>query len=246
VGGLPPLGIELRRVRRAFGAQVALARIDLDIPQGTYLALMGSNGAGKSTLLRVIAGLAAPSAGTVSIGGVDLRRSGPGLRALVGFVSHESMLYADLPVRENLLFHARLFDLADPAATVEETAEQLDVTSFLDRPVRTLSRGMRQRATIARALLHGPRVLLLDEPYTGLDEAASASLAMLLAGLHGPDRTVIVATHELARALSGPERLIVLQRGKVVLDRPVVPGAVDSGDLAGEYLSLLRPTAGAR
>ncbi|HLF41635.1 MAG TPA: ABC transporter ATP-binding protein, partial [Acidimicrobiia bacterium] len=213
----PVLGIELDRVRRSFGPQVGLAGVDLVIPQGSYVILMGPNGAGKTTLLRVMAGLATPTAGTVRIAGIDLRHAGPGLRAQVGFVSHESMLYPDLSAADNLLFQARLFGLPRPEAAVQAVAEQLDLTRFIDRRVRHLSRGMRQRTAVARALLHEPRVVLFDEPYTGLDEAAARSLARLLRSLHTPERTLVVATHELGRALtSGAQRLVVLNGGRIV------------------------------
>lgn len=243
----PVLGIELDGVRRSFGPQVGLAGIDLVVPQGSYVVLMGPNGAGKTTLLRVMAGLAAPTAGTVRIGGVDLRRAGPGLRSLVGFVSHESMLYPDLTARDNLLFHARLFGLPRPHEAVEAVADQLDVARFLDRRVRGLSRGMRQRTAIARALLHGPRVVFFDEPYSGLDEAAALSLAFLLGSLHTPERTLVVATHELHRAFScGARRLVVLNRGRVAFDGPVEGGDDGARAFSDTYFRLLGDPVPAR
>lgn len=236
----PVLGIELDRVRRSFGPQVGLAGVDLVIPQGSYVILMGPNGAGKTTLLRVMAGLATPTAGTVRIAGIDLRHAGPGLRAQVGFVSHESMLYPDLSAADNLLFQARLFGLPRPEAAVQAVAEQLDLTRFIDRRVRHLSRGMRQRTAVARALLHEPRVVLFDEPYTGLDEAAARSLARLLRSLHTPERTLVVATHELGRALtSGAQRLVVLNGGRIVFDGPIEGDDRCARDLADTYLGLI-------
>ena len=234
---LPPLGIHLKGVTKAFGRQLALADVDLEVPQGSYVALMGANGAGKTTLLRVIAGLAAPTRGSVTIAGVEAREAGPRLRAMVGYVSHESMLYADLSARENLRFTAKLFGVADPAGAIARVSRQLGTLDFLDRPVRTLSRGMRQRVTLARALLNDPAVILLDEPYTGLDEAASASLSELLEELATPGRVVLVTLHEVARAISGPRRLVALAAGRIELDRPL-SGPED--DIAGDYLSLLR------
>ncbi len=238
--GLPPLGIHLQGVTKAFGAQLALAGVDLEIPQGSYVAVMGANGAGKTTLLKTVAGLAVPTRGTVTVAGVDMRRAGPRLRALVGFVSHESMLYPDLTARENLTFHARLFGLRDPANAVERVAELFGVGRVLDRPVRGLSRGTRQRVTLARALIHDPAVLLLDEPYTGLDEAAAASLSETLEELNTPDRVLTVTLHDVARALSGPERLVALSGGRVVLDTPIHDR---DEDVAETYLSLLRTEA---
>jgi heme ABC exporter ATP-binding subunit CcmA len=213
----PRADVELEGVTRSFGPLTALAGIDLRLPAGSAVALMGGNGAGKTTLLRVIAGLAAPTSGTVRIAGVDVRRAGPGLRALLGYVGHESMLYRDLTVRENLTFHASLHDLA--ADVVEDTATRLDVTHALDRRVRVLSRGNRQRAALARALLHDPAIVLLDEPYTGLDLESAERLTELLLGLHRRGHTVVMSVHDAAHA-AHLDRLLVLCDGRLVADGP--------------------------
>lgn len=234
---VPSLGISLEGVTKAFGAQLALDHVDLEVPQGSFVAVMGANGAGKTTLLRTIAGIVVPTAGSVRIAGVEMRRAGPKLRALIGVVAHETMLYADLTVAENLLFHAGLFGLADPREAVERASERLRVTPVLDRPVRALSRGTRQRVALARALLHDPAVLLLDEPYTGLDEAAAASLSELLEELATPERIVLVTLHDVVRAMAGPRRLVVLSAGRIALDAPI-DGR--SEDIAEAYLGLLR------
>jgi heme exporter protein A len=210
--------IELAGVARTFGPVAALVGIDLTIPAGSSVALMGGNGAGKSTLLRVIAGLAAPTTGTVRIAGVDRRRAGPGLRALVGFVGHESMLYADLTVRENLAFHASLHGLGE--AAVEEAAARFDVAHALDRTVRVLSRGNRQRASLARASLHDPAILLLDEPYTGLDLDSAERLTAIVGDLHRRGRTVVMSVHDAAHAVR-TDRLLVLADGRIAVDRSV-------------------------
>ncbi len=236
----PELGIRLAQVSKAFGAQLALDRIDLEVAQGSFVAVMGANGAGKTTLLKVISGLAAPTSGSVTIAGIEMRRAGPRLRALVGVVSHETMLYADLTTAENLRFHAKLFGLRDPREAVERAVERLDVAHVLDRPVRALSRGTRQRVALARALLHDPAVILLDEPYTGLDEAAAASLSELLETLATPERILLVTLHDVVRALSGPRRLLVLSAGRVALDEPIDGG---TDEIAQTYLGLLRSEA---
>ena len=238
---LPELGIRLRGVSKAFGGQLALSGVDLDVPQGSYVAVMGANGAGKTTLLKIIAGLAAPTKGSVTIAGVETKKAGPKLRALVGVVGHEIMLYPDLTARENLMFHARLFGVKDRAAAVDEAAELLTVRRYLDKPVRALSRGTKQRVALARALLHKPAVILLDEPYTGLDEAAALSLSALLEELNTPERVLMVTLHDVARAISGPERLIVLSGGKIVLDTPTHERG---RDVAQTYLELLRSEVG--
>jgi heme ABC exporter ATP-binding subunit CcmA len=214
---IPTVDVELEGVSRHFGPLSALAGIDLSLPAGTSVALMGANGAGKTTLLRVIAGLVAPTTGIVRIGGIDRQRAGPGLRALIGFVGHESMLYRDLTVRENLAFHASLFDLSDEV--VEAVAARFDLASALDRPVRVLSRGNRQRAALARALLHTPPILLLDEPFTGLDAESADRLTDLLVGLHRLGHTVVLSAHDAGHAELA-ERLVVLAEGRVVVDRP--------------------------
>jgi heme ABC exporter ATP-binding subunit CcmA len=218
--------IELAGVARTFGPVAALVGIDLTIPAGASVALMGGNGAGKSTLLRVIAGLAAPTMGTVRLAGVDRRRAGPGLRALVGFVAHESMLYADLTVRENLAFHASLHGLGE--AAVEEAAARFDVAHALDRTVRVLSRGNRQRASLARASLHDPAILLLDEPYTGLDLDSAERLTAIIGDLHRRGRTVVMSVHDAAHAVQA-DRLVVLADGRIVVDRPVGEDACADG-----------------
>jgi heme exporter protein A len=236
----PELGIRLQGVTKAFGAQRALADVDLEVPQGSYVAVMGANGAGKTTLLKVISGLAAPTGGSVTIAGIEMRKAGPRLRAQVGFVSHETMLYADLTTRENLRFHAKLFGLPRPKDAAELAADRLDVAHVLDKPVRALSRGTRQRVALARALIHDPAVILLDEPYTGLDEGAAASLSELLEALATPERIVMLTLHDVVRALSGPRRLLVLSSGRVALDEPA-DGSTDA--MASTYLELLRSEA---
>jgi len=240
VTGRPALGIALSQVSKAFGAQLALDHVDLEAPQGSFVAVMGANGAGKTTLLKVISGLAAPTAGSVTIAGIEMRKAGPKLRALVGVVSHETMLYADLTTEENLRFHAKLFGLPDPREAVERAVERLAVAHVLDKPVRALSRGTRQRVALARALLHDPAVILLDEPYTGLDEAAAASLSELLEGLATPERILMLTLHDVVRALSGPRRLLVLSGGRIALDEPI-DGSTDQ--MAETYLGLLRAEA---
>jgi heme exporter protein A len=234
----PRADIELEGVARTFGPVHALVGVDLAIPAGSKVALMGDNGAGKTTLLRVIAGLAAPTSGTVRIAGVDRRRAGSGLRAMVGYVGHESMLYGELTVRENLAFHASLHDL--PARVVVEVAERLDVDRALDRPVRTLSRGNRQRAALARALLSDPAIVLLDEPYTGLDLDSADRLAGLLDGLHRRGHTVVMAVHDVTHAAQA-QRLVVLSAGRPVLDRAVADEAEVAGMVARLRSARLRP-----
>mgnify|MGYP006269561291 CR=1 FL=1 len=208
-----------------FGYQRVLKGIDLTVEEGEYVALMGPNGAGKTTLLRLAAGLSTPSSGSVSIAGVDLGKAGPGLKRRIGFVSHESMLYPDLTGRENLAFHAELFGVTDLDEQLAVLDELLDLAPILERPAGVLSRGNRQRLTLARALLHAPRILLLDEPFTGLDEASTERLLDILQRLVADGRTVIMTTHDRAILDAGPRRLVVISNGVVSEDRPITPKA---------------------
>lgn len=249
---LPQTGVEAHTTRstlviegvdKEFGWVPVLRDVSLRIEEGEYVALMGSNGAGKTTLLRMVAGLSTPTAGVVSIAGVDMRRAGPGLRRRIGFVSHESLLYPDLTGRENLTFHAKLFGVADPEVAIAGLSELLDLDPILDRKAGVLSRGNRQRLTLARALLHGPRIVLLDEPFTGLDEVSSNRLLDILDRLVASGRTVVMTTHDRAIAEAGPRRLVVLADGAVSVDRalPEPTRVVEESALTTEATAFTRP-----
>ena len=216
-------------VGKDFGYHHVLRDVSFSVEEGEYIALMGSNGAGKTTLLRMIAGLSRPSAGSVSIAGVDLRRAGPGLQRRIGFVSHESLLYPELTGRENLAFQAELFGVESFDAAIASLDELLDLAPILDRPAGVLSRGNRQRLTLARALMHAPRVLLLDEPFTGLDEASTNRLLKILKTLVDSGRTVIMTTHDRMIVESGPTRLIRIDGGGIAEDRSITPSTPHAG-----------------
>lgn len=214
-------------VGKDFGYYHVLRDVHFTVEEGEYIALMGSNGAGKTTLLRMIAGLSRPTAGSVSIAGVDLRRAGPGLRRRIGFVSHESLLYPELTGRENLEFHAKLFGVENVDAAIASLDELLELAPILDRQAGVLSRGNRQRLTLARALLHAPRVLLLDEPFTGLDEESSKRLLHILQMLVDSGRTVIMTTHDRSILEAGPRRLIRIEGGTLHEDRVIAPAQIE-------------------
>ena len=222
-------------VGKDFGYHHVLRDVSFSVEEGEYIALMGSNGAGKTTLLRMIAGLSRPTNGAVTIAGVDLRRAGPGLRRRVGFVSHESLLYPELTGRENLEFHARLFGVEDAAAAIAALDEILDLAPILDRQAGVLSRGNRQRLTLARALMHAPRILLLDEPFTGLDEESSHRLLRILQALVNSGRTVIMTTHDRAILEAGPRRLIRIEGGTLYEDRVLEPASVAAPAVNDDY-----------
>ena len=201
-------------LEKRFGPVAALRGIDLEVPAATTLAVLGPNGAGKSTLLRLMAGLARPTAGTLRVGnpGDDRRRT----RGRVGYLAHASFLYPALTARENLIFAARLYGVLDPRRRAAELLEAQGLAAVADRPAGGFSRGMAQRLAIARGLVHDPPIVLLDEPYTGLDRAAAQALTERLRELRAAGRTLVLVTHELSRAGELADRAVVLARGRIV------------------------------
>lgn len=217
-----PAMIEIRGLVKAYGLQPVLRKLDLSIGRGEFVALLGPNGSGKSTLLRQLAGLTQPTAGTITIGGWELPREAAAVRAQIGMVSHKLLLYDNLSARENLTFFARLYNLpaAEARSRIEALLTRVGLARRGDDLVRTYSRGMQQRLSIARALLHRPHVLLMDEPYTGLDQDASQVLDALLSEAHAEGHTIVMTTHELNRAATLPTRIVILSRGVVGYDQP--------------------------
>jgi heme exporter protein A len=206
--------IAVRDLEKRFGFAVALAGLDLEVRRGAALAVLGPNGAGKSTLLRLLAGLTRPSRGSVEISG--RRAHGREARAQIGLVAHATFLYPALTARENLVFAARLHGVGDPAARAERLLAEAGLDGIADRPVGGFSRGMAQRVAIARGLVHDPAVLLLDEPFTGLDRRSVARLAERLAELRGDGRTLVLVAHDPAAAARLCDAAIVLARGRIV------------------------------
>lgn len=202
-----------RGVERRFAAVPVLRGVDLDIRRGTSVALFGSNGAGKTTLLRIIAGLMRASRGSVCVFGKTLRDD-HALRGRIGVVAHECFLYGDLSARENLAYYARLYRVSDQQRG-ERLLEELGLGAAADRPVRTYSRGMLQRLALARAVLHRPDLLLLDEPFTGLDPRGAGLLAAMLAELRSQQVTIILTTHDFSRGLAAADAVVLLHGGRV-------------------------------
>jgi len=206
-------------IERAFGSARVLRGVDLTVQAGSLHLVLGPNGAGKTTLLRILAGLTRPSAGTVLVEGRSLREF-PELRRGIGLLSHQSLLYDDLTPLENLEFTARLYGIASPRDAARGSIESVGLSDRMNDPVRRLSRGMVQRVAIARALIHEPGVLLLDEPFTGLDPRAAERLLELLSGRLAANRGVVLVTHSPGDAWSLAGRVSVLVRGKWVVDEP--------------------------
>ncbi|HXD48576.1 MAG TPA: heme ABC exporter ATP-binding protein CcmA, partial [Gemmatimonadaceae bacterium] len=210
-----PSTVEVSAVSRSFGRRLAVDRVDLSLSAGDCLALFGPNGAGKTTLLRLIAGLLKPSAGTVTVAGRSLRDN-PQARALVGLISHQSMLYGALTARENVEFAARLYGVADVRDAARRALERMQVADRADAPVKQLSRGLQQRVSIARSVVHEPSVVLLDEPYTGLDAIGGAALTEMLHGLRAAGAALVLVTHNVDEGLAVASQAAVMIAGRVV------------------------------
>lgn len=210
--------IAVQGLTQRYGFNTVLQDIHLEVDDGAFVTLVGPNGAGKSTLLRIVATLLAPSAGSVKVGGWPLPRHADRVRRHIGLVSHHSLLYGDLSAEENLLFVARLYGLGDEARLIAAALERVGLRARRRDPVRTFSRGMLQRLTLARATLHQPDVLLLDEPYTGLDQEASELLDDLLRREQAAGRTILMITHDLTRGLNLCDRIVILNRGHLARD----------------------------
>jgi heme exporter protein A len=229
--------IELRKLTKSFGSKYALRGVSLRVMPGESLVIFGPNGAGKSTLIRILSSLSRPTSGTVHIGGFDLATHADGIRRHLGVVSHAPLLYDSLTAEENLRFFAGLYGMSGPEPRITALLGQVGLTTRRGDLVRTFSRGMVQRLAIARALLHDPQVLLLDEPDTGLDPQAAEMLHDLLvqvsrgAGERGsrgekaqegpptpPQRTLVTVTHSLERGLAIADRLVILANGRLVFE----------------------------
>jgi len=207
--------IEIKGLIKAFGSRLVLRGITLHVDAGEFVTLVGPNGAGKTTLIRILATLSRPSAGRVLLGGCDLNEDPMVVRRMIGLVSHRTLLYDDLSGEQNLLFYAQLYDVARPKTRAEELLRQVGLWGRQHDPVSTYSRGMQQRLAIARALLHNPPVLLLDEPDTGLDRQAAATLGALLRQTDLGQRTVLMTTHNLEYAAAWGERVAILVNGQI-------------------------------
>jgi heme exporter protein A len=214
--------LQTKNLVKTFGARTVLRDLNLTVKQGEFVMLLGPNGAGKTTLLRILAMLMRPTGGKVELAGIPSDKAKPSIRELIGVISHQTFLYEDLNAYENLNFYGQLYGVANPKQRVNQVLEIVGLTNRAQDRVRTYSRGMQQRLSIARAILHDPPILLLDEPDTGLDRQASDMLSNLIRAMaiDGTSRTVLMTTHNLERGLAMCNRVIVLANGKLVQDVP--------------------------
>jgi len=212
------LALDSRQIEKKFGYSYAVRSIDLQIRRGEFVALFGRNGAGKTTFLKIAATLMRPTRGALSIEGYDIGKEPENARRRIGFLSHNTFVYRDLSALDNLKFFCRLYGVEDSDDRLLGILDRVGLRKRASDPVRAFSRGLQQRVGIARALLHDPPLILLDEPYTGLDANASETLNQLLDGAVTAGKTVILTTHDVNQGLRAATRAVIVDRGTVVHD----------------------------
>jgi heme exporter protein A len=207
--------IKVRKLVKRFGLKAILKGLDFEVEQGEFVALLGPNGAGKTTFLRILAALSRPTIGEVNIAGHGLPAEASAIRRVIGVVSHQPLLYGDLTAEENLRFYGMMYDVQDLPARVDQVLDMVGLATRRRDLVRQFSRGMQQRLAIARAILHRPQVMLFDEPHTGLDQDASSMLDGVLREVAAEGRTVVMTSHDLARAADLASRVDILSKGVI-------------------------------
>lgn len=214
--------IKAQAISKRIGKKEIIRAMDLEIGAGEFLAILGPNGAGKSTLLKILSLLMRPTGGRLEINGLDAVKEAEQVRPLLGVISHQTYLYDALTASENLEFYGRMYGIAGLPERIREVIKEVGLEFSLHDQVGTFSRGMQQRLAIARAILHRPRILLLDEPQTGLDQQALDILYQVIGRLKAEGSTVIMVTHILDQGLEDCDRLLVLRQGRPVFlgDKP--------------------------
>ncbi len=220
--------LQTQGLTKSYGNHLALRGIDLEVREGELVVIFGPNGAGKTTLIKVLATIINPSSGRVLVNNLNLKSHAEEIRRMIGVVAHQTFLYGNLTAYENLEFYSRLYDVPRRKERIHEVAAMVGMTSRLHDRIGILSRGMQQRFSLARSLLHKPAIMLLDEPETGLDQQAIAMLWKALQTDGEKKRTIILTTHNLERGHEMGERLLILDRGKIVYE-----GSRKVLDLAG-------------
>jgi heme exporter protein A len=215
---MPPgtLALDSEGIEKRFGYAPAVRDISLQIPRGEFVALFGRNGAGKTTFLRIAATLVRPSKGRLAIEGYDVEKDPEAARRCIGFLSHNTFVYRDLSALENLRFFSRLYKVSGAREKIPALLDRVGLGRRAEEPVRALSRGLQQRVGIARVMLHDPSLLLLDEPYTGLDAQAIETLDGILDESVRAGKTVVLTTHDLDQGLRSATRAVIIDKGRVI------------------------------
>jgi heme exporter protein A len=211
-----PCAIEVQGLTKSFGAHHALRGIDLKVSRGESLAIFGPNGAGKTTLIKVLSTVIKPSSGTVRINGNSIQDEPVLIRSQLGVVSHHTFLYDNLTIYDNLKFYGRMYGVNNLEQRIKEVVARVELGSRLNDRVGTLSRGMQQRISLSRAIIHSPTIMFLDEPEVGLDPRAVSMMQEILTAARNEGNTVLLTTHNLERGLELCDRLAILNEGKIV------------------------------
>lgn len=210
--------IRTEALTKSFGARWALQGINIEAEQGELVAVLGPNGAGKTTLIRILSTLTKSSSGSAFVADLDIKKQPQNVRRRLGVISHRTYLYEILTARENLRFFGKMYDVPNLNSRVDDLLERVGLKWRADDLVRNFSRGMQQRLALARSILHRPSVLLLDEPYSGLDQNAGEMLSRQIELLLDENRTVLLTTHDFDRALERECKVAILDRGKIVME----------------------------
>ncbi len=205
-------------VTKSFGSIRALSGIDLRVKKGEFLTVFGPNGAGKTTLIKLLATLAKPTSGRLIVANHDIKKEPDRVRGLIGVISHEPYLYGNLSALENIRFFASLYGVSQAEEKAVEIIKRIGLESRMHDLVRTFSRGMQQRLAVARAIINEPKILLLDEPYTGLDQHGGRIFGDLLSWLKSQNRTIIMTTHSLSEGFEISDRVAILDKGKIIYE----------------------------
>ena len=238
----PLFAIKVEDVVKSYAEVMVLRRIKFSLQPGEVAVILGANGAGKSTLLRILAMLTQPDSGSIDIYGNNIAKNGPQARALTGSVLHSPMLYTDMSVRENLTLFAELYRLKNIDTLIEKNACKVGIQSRLDHRVRTLSHGFQKRAALARALMHEPQLLLLDEPESGLDSRSVSYLENVVEEYRSSGRTILMTTHIIEHALEIADKAIVMTDGYAHIESATT--FLDKSNILSAYSHPFSKTSG--
>ncbi len=228
--------IHARGIVKKFGFKTVLRKIDLSLNRGDFLALFGPNGAGKTTFIQILCSLMRPTSGEVCVLGYDTRYDREALCRTIGVVSHNPFLYDNLTALENLKFFGKMYEVPELEDRVEELLVSVGLIEYINDPVQTFSRGMRQRLSVARAIIHDPAILFLDEPYTGLDPHGMEDLKQILKRFHGQGKTIIMTSHDLPKGLELCNQAAILKSGTLIYLGDI--STINRDEFIGTYLTL--------
>tara|TARA_B100001013_G_C24582423_1_gene431188 strand:+ start:436 stop:1170 length:735 start_codon:yes stop_codon:yes gene_type:complete len=228
--------IEAKKLHKSFGSNLVLDGLDLSVDWGSFMVIFGSNGSGKSTLVNNLATISTPTSGEVYIAGLDINKRKAPIRKNIGVVMHELLLYSDLTAYENLFFYGKMFNLSDLDYKIELAAGITGIEKYLGKKVKHMSHGMQKRVSIARAIVHDPPILFLDEPESGLDQEALEGLYEMIRSGQNGKRTILMTTHNVDRGLQMADRVTILSKGKISYDKKKADIERDVFDR--EYASL--------